>query len=55
MRLRETMAQAVENGIGMQEAIDQADFPDWHDSRLYEENHRRNAHFVYREMEQALF
>ena len=55
MRLRETMAQAIEEGIDMQEAIDQADFPDWHESRLYNENHRRNAHFVYQEMEQALF
>ncbi|NOY17774.1 MAG: MBL fold metallo-hydrolase [Gammaproteobacteria bacterium] len=54
-RLREVMARAIEEGLGMQEAIDQADFPDWHASRLYDENHRRNAHFVYQEMEQELF
>lgn len=54
-RLREAMAQAIEEGLGMQEAIDQANFPDWHESRLYDENHRRNAHFVYQEMEQELF
>lgn len=55
MRLREAMAQAIEEDLGMQEAIDQANFPDWHESRLHDENHRRNAHFVYREMEQELF
>lgn len=27
----------------------------YYESRLYDENHRRNAHFVYREMEQELF
>ena len=55
MRLREAMAQAIEEDLGMQEAIEQANFPDWHESRLHDENHRRNAHFVYREMEQELF
>ncbi len=54
-RLREVMARAIEDGLGMLEAIDQADFPDWHETRLYNENHRRNAHFVYQEMEQELF
>lgn len=54
-RLRQEMADAVEEGIGMQEAIDNSDFADWHDTRLYEENHRRNASFVFQEVELELF
>jgi len=54
-RLREEMGQAVEEGIGLQQAVDNSDFPEWHDTRLYELNHRANANFVYREMELELF
>lgn len=54
-RLREIMSKAIDDDLDMQEAIKGADFPDWHDVRLYQENHGRNAHFVYREMERELF
>jgi hypothetical protein len=54
-RLREEMGNAVEAGIGLQQAVDNSDFPEWHDTRLYELNHRANANFVYREMELELF
>jgi glyoxylase-like metal-dependent hydrolase (beta-lactamase superfamily II) len=54
-RLRETMREAVESGVTLMEAVDQADFSDWRDTRLYESNQRANANFVYREMEQQFF
>ncbi len=54
-RLRETMRVAVENDVPLMDAVDQADFPDWRDTRLYESNQRANANFVYREMEQQFF
>ncbi|MCA1791790.1 MAG: MBL fold metallo-hydrolase, partial [Thioalkalivibrio sp.] len=54
-RLRDTMAAAIENGLTLSEAVEQSQFPDWADVPLYEENHRRNANFVYLEMEMALF
>ena len=54
-RLRKEMGEAVEEGIELKQAVDSSDFPDWHDSRLYELNHRSNANFVYREMELELF
>ncbi len=54
-RLREEMGHAVEEGIGLQQAVRQSDFSDWHGTRLYEENHKKNANFVYREMENELF
>ena len=54
-RLREMMATAIKNDLDMQDAVKAADFPDWHDVPLYHENHARNAHFVYREMERELF
>lgn len=54
-RLRKEMGEAVEEGIDLQQAVDSSDFPDWHESRLYELNHRSNANFVYREMEEELF
>ena len=54
-RLRETMRAAVENDTSLMDAVDQADFPDWRDTRLYESNQRANANFVYREMEQQFF
>jgi glyoxylase-like metal-dependent hydrolase (beta-lactamase superfamily II) len=54
-RLRESMRAAVENDIPLLDAVDQADFPDWRDTRLYESNQRANANFIYREMEQQFF
>lgn len=57
--LREVMAEAVESGLDLQEAVDRAErdarFDPWRAERLFELNHRPNANFVYREMEQALF
>ncbi|MDX5333487.1 MAG: MBL fold metallo-hydrolase [Gammaproteobacteria bacterium] len=54
-RLRDEMAEAIENGLSLSEAVNRSHFPEWEGSRLYEENHRRNASFVYLEMEMALF
>jgi glyoxylase-like metal-dependent hydrolase (beta-lactamase superfamily II) len=54
-RMRETMRDAVENGVSLLDATQQTDFDDWKDTRLYEENQRANAGFVYREMEQEFF
>jgi glyoxylase-like metal-dependent hydrolase (beta-lactamase superfamily II) len=54
-RMREAMRDAVENGVSLLDATQQTDFDDWKDTRLYEENQRANASFVYREMEQAFF
>ncbi|HSH30591.1 MAG TPA: MBL fold metallo-hydrolase [Thiohalobacter sp.] len=54
-RLRDEMAAAIDNGLTLSEAVEQSHFPDWADVPLYEENHRRNANFVYLEMELALF
>lgn len=53
--LRAKMAEAVEEGLDLQEAVDAADLPEWRDVRLYGLNHRLNANFVYRELEQELF
>lgn len=54
-RLREFMRAAVENDIPLMDAVDQADSPDWRNTRLYESNQRANANFIYREMEQEYF
>ena len=54
-RLRDEMAAAIDNGLTLSEAVEQSRFPDWADVPLYEANHRRNANFVYLEMEMALF
>jgi glyoxylase-like metal-dependent hydrolase (beta-lactamase superfamily II) len=54
-RLRESMRAAVENDIPLMDAVDQAEFEDWRDTRLYESNQRANANFIYREMEQEYF
>lgn len=57
--LRAFMAEAIEAGLDLQEAVDRAErdprFDPWRGDRLFELNHRPNANFVYREMEQALF
>jgi len=54
-KLRDEMRQAVKNGVSLYEAVQQTHFPEWQDVRLYEENHRSNANFAYRQMEQAFF
>lgn len=54
-RLRAEMGHAVEEGIGLQQAVDESDFSDWRNTRLYDLNHRANANFIYREMEEELF
>jgi glyoxylase-like metal-dependent hydrolase (beta-lactamase superfamily II) len=55
VRMREAMRKAVENGVDMYDAIKNVEFEDWQDSRLYEQNQRANANFVYREMEKKFF
>jgi len=54
-RMREAMREAVENGVSLLDAVQQTQFEDWKDTRLYASNQRANAGFVYREMEQAFF
>jgi len=54
-RMREAMREAVEDGVSLLDAVQQTEFEDWKDTRLYESNQRANAGFVYREMEQAFF
>jgi len=54
-RLREEMAAAVEAGDDLASAVQKSDFKDWHDVPLYHENHKKNANFIYLEMEKASF
>jgi len=54
-RMRETMREAVENGVSLLDATQQTDFEEWKTTRLYESNQPANAGFVYREMERAVF
>jgi glyoxylase-like metal-dependent hydrolase (beta-lactamase superfamily II) len=54
-RLRAVMTQAIENDVDLSDALDQAEFDDWREVRLYNENHRANGSFIYRELEQELF
>jgi glyoxylase-like metal-dependent hydrolase (beta-lactamase superfamily II) len=54
-RLRDAMAKAVDDGVGMYDAVRGVEFSDWKGAHLYEENHPANANFIYLEMEQALF
>lgn len=54
-RLRDTMRRAIDEGQDLNDAVDDADFPDWRSVRLYGLNQRANANFVYREMEDELF
>lgn len=54
-KLRDQMRRAVEQGIGLNQAVSQARFPEWESVRLYQQNQRPNAHFVYLEMEQEAF
>ncbi len=54
-RLRDEMRVAVKAGQDLESAVRESDFCDWHDAPLYHENHKKNANFVYLEMEQELF
>ena len=54
-RLRNVMAQAIDGGLDLQEAVEQAEFEDWKNTRLYGSNQRPNASFIYRELELELF
>jgi glyoxylase-like metal-dependent hydrolase (beta-lactamase superfamily II) len=53
--LRTKMKAMVENGASLLDAVNNADMPAWKNVPLYEPNHRANANFVYREMEQEYF
>jgi hypothetical protein len=53
--LRTKMADMVDNGVSLLDAVDKSAMPEWKDTRLYELNHRANANFIYREMEQEYF
>jgi len=54
-RLRDDMRAAVVAGQDLASAVRLSDFADWHDVPLYHENHKKNANFIYLEMEQAEF
>ena len=54
-RLRDDMRAAVKSGVDLATAVKASDFADWHDAPLYHENHKKNANFIYLEMEQELF
>ena len=54
-RLRDQMRDAIKDGQDLATAVRLSDFKDWHDSPLYHENHKRNASFIYLEMEQEAF
>lgn len=54
-RLRDEMHAAVESGQDLESAVRLSDFADWRDIPLYHENHKKNANFIYREMEQEIF
>lgn len=54
-RLRDEMRAAVEAGQDLESAVRLSDFADWHATPLYHENHKKNANFIYREMEQEVF
>ncbi len=54
-RMRKAMQKAVNKGVPLFDAVQNTDFEDWRDSRLYESNQRANANFVYREMEREYF
>lgn len=55
-RLRDMMKDAVENMVPLSEAVNKAEesFPEWEDTALFGENHRKNANFIYTQMEQEL-
>lgn len=54
-RLRAAMRKAVEEGQDQTSAVAGSDFEDWRGTRLYQENHKRNAAFVYMKMELEVY
>ena len=54
-RMRSAMKNAVENGVSLYDAVKHVEFENWKSLRLYEQNQRANANFVYREMEKEYF
>jgi glyoxylase-like metal-dependent hydrolase (beta-lactamase superfamily II) len=54
-RLRDEMKTALASGQDLATAVRNSDFEDWHKTPLYFENHKKNANFIYLEMEQELF
>jgi len=54
-RMRKAMRQAVADGTSLYDAVQRVEFDDWKQTRLYQQNQKANANFVYREMEQAFF
>lgn len=54
-RLRNDMTTAIEADRDLQTAIDNTDYEDWENIRLYHLNHKKNIDFVYRELESELF
>ena len=54
-RLRDEMHAAVESGQDLAAAVRLSDYADWHDVPLFHENHKKNANFIYLEMEQESF
>ncbi len=54
-RLRDEMKKAVNGNEDLASAVKNSDFTDWHGVRLYDENHKKNANFIYLEQEQEAF
>ncbi len=53
--LRAILSGAFEADLDLETALDQIDLQEWTNIRLYQENHRRNASYIYREIEEELF
>lgn len=53
--LTEKIRASLKQGESMQDAVDHADLPEFKDWPLYELNHRINANYVYRLLEEELF
>lgn len=54
-RLRKDVTTAIENEQDLQTTIDNTEYADWENTRLYQLNHKKNIDFVYRELELDLF
>lgn len=55
-RMRETVGGVLDHGGDLIEAVNKAveALPDWKDAHMYEFNHRRNANFTFRKMEEEM-
>lgn len=54
-RLRDEMKTAIASGQDLADSVRRSDFEDWHNTPLYFENHKKNANFIFLEMEQESF